>query len=89
MEHIEVGDLVMIVHAHCPESEKNLLGQIHTVLALREVCPTPRCANCGASREPAVSAELLPGRWHPTRWLRRIRPLESEQREERAAEALC
>ena len=72
-EPIKVGDLVVVVRAHCKGSEK-YLGEMHRVSGFGD--SNGECAFCNASNLHPRVADFEDGRWLPLFMLKRIPPLD-------------
>lgn len=85
---ISIGDLVIILRAHCPGSEAIELGMVRIVedLMAPPASQSLQCRQChGIYWWGGPIAQVEPNGWHPTPWLKRIPPLgelESEKRDE-------
>jgi hypothetical protein len=75
---IKAGTLCIVVRTHC-DASAHLLGQIRTVLEVkRSSCLLCSCCDALFKYGDPI-AELIPGGWIPTAWLRPLPPLEGSQ----------
>jgi hypothetical protein len=70
---IQVGDLVIVVHSHCAKAFAVDCGRVLTVLKIEKIFLM--CNVCRKIYHSECAAEVEPGGWQPTAWLRRIPPL--------------
>ncbi len=80
-ERIEVGDLVMVVHTHCPH---HTLGVPYVVSRLGRGCGM--CAICKADIGAHDWAASEEGITCPLKWLKKIPPLTDPENVERKEE---
>jgi hypothetical protein len=72
---ISVGDLVVIVKAHCDDSARDWLGRFRTVSAIHSGSNS-KCAYCDRHvNHGGLIACFTEGRHHPIDYLKRIPPL--------------